>query len=59
MAAQNILFGMGIGLFACTGAISIGVIAATVAPQWHRIVELLSGRADPAAPARLVIGGAK
>ncbi|MFC3579503.1 hypothetical protein [Sphingomonas hylomeconis] len=47
MAAQHILYGISIGLFVCAAAISIGVITATVAPQWRRIAELLSGQAEP------------
>jgi hypothetical protein len=47
MHAQNILYGIGLGLFACSSAISAGVIVATVAPQWHRIIDLLGARAEP------------
>jgi hypothetical protein len=48
MVAQHILHGAGVGLFICGGACAVGIIAASVAPQWHRIRRLALGHVEPA-----------
>ena len=45
--AQHIIHGAGVGLFLSGGATAIGVIAATVAPQWQRICRLALGEVEP------------
>jgi hypothetical protein len=57
MAAQQILYGMGIGLFACAAVIAIGVIAATVVPNCRRMVRLLAGDVEVPPPGRPSLGG--
>lgn len=47
MMVQHILHGIGIGLFLSGGATALGVIAATVAPQWQRICRLALGNVEP------------
>lgn len=47
MMAQHIIQGIGIGLFLSGGATALGVIAATVAPQWQRICRLALGNVEP------------
>ncbi len=44
---QHIIHGVGIGLFLSGGATALGVIAATVAPQWRRICRLALGNVEP------------
>jgi hypothetical protein len=46
--AQHILHGVGIGLFISAAGVSIGVIAASVVPQWSRICRLALGHVEPA-----------
>ena len=46
--AQHILHGFGIGLLMGGGAAALGVIAGSVAPQWHRICRLALGNVEPA-----------
>lgn len=45
--AQHIIHGIGIGLFISAGPVSIGVITATMAPQWDRICRLALGNVEP------------
>ncbi|WP_164913421.1 hypothetical protein [Sphingomonas sp. UV9] len=44
----HILHGVAIGLFISAGATSIGTIAASICPQWARIVSLALGNVEPA-----------
>ncbi len=44
---QDVLLGAALGLFGSAGATAIGVIAATVAPQWGRICRLALGNVEP------------
>ncbi|KQN08891.1 hypothetical protein [Sphingomonas sp. Leaf28] len=44
---QHILHGFGIGLFISGGAIALGVIVASIAPQWQRICRLALGEVAP------------
>ena len=37
--------------FTGAAALSIGTIAVTVAPQWHRILRLAAGQVEATAPA--------
>lgn len=52
MALHTILHGVGIGLFLSGGATALGVIVATVAPQWQRICRVALG--DVPSPAQLL-----
>ncbi len=47
MIAQPILYGAEIGLFIGGAGVSIGVIVATIAPQWRRICRLALGNIEP------------
>ena len=47
MMAQHIIHGIGIGLFLSGGATALGVIAASIAPQWQRICRLALGNVEP------------
>jgi hypothetical protein len=52
MALHPILHGVGIALVLSAGSISIGVIAASIAPQWQRICRLALGQVEPSRTAR-------
>ena len=45
--AQHIVHGFGIGLFISAGSVSVGVIVASIAPQWQRICRLALGDVEP------------
>jgi hypothetical protein len=55
MVLQQILHGVSVGLIISAGATSIGVIAATNAPQWHRIYRLALGNVEPVGSGARVI----
>jgi hypothetical protein len=57
MAAQQILYGMGIGLFACAGIIALGVIAAMIVPNRRRTARLLAGDVEAPPHGRVALGG--
>ena len=44
---HDILLGAALAVFGSAGATAIGVIAATVAPQWSRICRLALGNVEP------------
>lgn len=44
---HDILVGAALAVFGSAGATAIGVIAATVAPQWSRICRLALGNVEP------------
>ncbi|WP_156348887.1 hypothetical protein [Sphingomonas sp. Leaf230] len=44
---HDVLLGVALALFGSAGATAIGVIAATVAPQWSRICRLALGHVEP------------
>lgn len=54
MIAQPLPHGVGIALFIRGGGVSIGVIAATIAPQWQRICRLALSNIEPLALVMLV-----
>ncbi|PTW44665.1 hypothetical protein C8J25_10995 [Sphingomonas faeni] len=45
---HDVLTGVALTVFGSVGATAIGVIAATVAPQWSRICRLALGNVEPA-----------
>ena len=45
---HDVLLGAALAVFGSAGATAIGVIAATVAPQWSRICRLALGNVEPA-----------
>lgn len=45
---HDILLGAALAVFGSAGATAIGVIIATIAPQWHRICRLALGIVEPA-----------
>ncbi|MCP8891286.1 hypothetical protein [Sphingomonas faeni] len=45
---HDVLMGVALTVFGSAGATAIGVIAATVAPQWSRICQLALGNVEPA-----------
>ncbi len=49
LIVQPIPHGVGIALFIRGGDVSIGVIAATIAPQWQQICRLALGNIEPLA----------
>jgi hypothetical protein len=44
---HDVLLGVALAVFGSAGATAIGVIAATVAPQWSRICRLALGNVEP------------
>lgn len=45
---HDVLLGIALAVFGSAGATAIGVIIATIAPQWHRICRLARGDVEPA-----------
>jgi hypothetical protein len=45
---HDVLTGAALAVFGSAGATAIGVIAASVAPQWQRICRLALGHVEPA-----------
>ena len=45
---QDVSLGVALTVFGSAGATAIGVIAASVAPQWQRICRLALGHVEPA-----------
>jgi hypothetical protein len=45
---HDIMTGAALAVFGSAGATAIGVIAASVAPQWRRICRLALGNVEPA-----------
>jgi hypothetical protein len=45
---HDVLTGAALAVFGSAGATAIGVIAASVAPQWSRICRLALGNVEPA-----------
>jgi hypothetical protein len=48
---HDVLLGIALAVFGSAGATAIGVIIATIAPQWHRIRRLALGNVEPSASA--------
>ena len=48
---HDILLGIALAVFGSAGATAIGVIIATIAPQWHRIRRLALSNVEPSASA--------
>jgi hypothetical protein len=46
---HDILLGIALAVFGSAGATAIGVIIATIAPQWHRICRLVLGNVERSA----------
>jgi hypothetical protein len=44
---HDVILGVALALFGSAGAAAIGVIIATVAPQWSRIRRLALGHVEP------------
>ena len=44
---QDVLTGLALAVFGGAGATAIGVISASVAPQWSRICRLALGNIEP------------
>jgi len=44
---HDVLLGIALAVFGSAGATAIGVIIATIAPQWHRIRRLVLGNVEP------------
>lgn len=43
---HDILLGIALAVFGSAGATAIGMIIATIAPQWHRICRLALGNVE-------------
>jgi hypothetical protein len=52
---HDILLGAGLAVFGSAGATAIGVIFATIAPQWPRICRLALGHVEPSISAAPVL----
>jgi hypothetical protein len=48
---HDVLTGAALAVFGSAGATAIGVIAASIAPQWQRICRLALGNVEPACTA--------
>lgn len=46
---HDVLLGLALAVFGSAGATAIGVIIATIAPQWHRICRLAMGNFEMSA----------
>lgn len=52
---HDVLLGIALAVFGSAGATAIGVIIATIAPQWHRICRLARGHVEPANTGRVLV----
>jgi len=54
---HDMLLGAALALFGSAGATAIGVIAATVVPQWGRICRLALGNVEPSSSPLTTVTG--